>query len=728
MKAVDIPRNDNGFPFRDSKLPIAERVADLCGRLTLEEKCAELLHKAPGVERIGLPSYTWWGECLHGVASAGVATVFPQAIGLAAMFNEALMYRIADVISTEARAKHHEFVREGERRHYTSLTMWSPNINIFRDQRWGRGHETYGECPYLTSRLGVAFCRGLQGDDEKYLKVVATPKHYCVHSGPEPERHSFNARISKKDLYETYLPAFHACVTEAKAHSVMGAYNRVNGHVCCGSDYLLNGILRRDWGFDGFVVSDCWAIKNFHEEHKITENAVKSAAYAIKGGCDLNCGCIYEKLMEAVKQGLVTEADVDRAFSRLMTARMRLGMFDPPEEVAYARIPYEVNDCAEHRELAREAARQSLVLLKNDGILPLSREIRSIAVFGPNAYDVGVLRGNYAGWNGEFVTPLDGIRRAVSGATKLWYSQGCHIHNPSIIFGDNQVAEAAGMARRADVAVLFLGLNTHLEGEQQDISNHCAGGDKHNLKLPESQQRLLKAVQATGVPTVICLVSGSALHPGAAALKAAGAVLQAWYPGEEAGTAIAEVLFGEFSPAGRLPITFPASDEQQPDFRDYNMAGRTYRYLQEKPLYPFGYGLSYTTFAYTDLRLSAPTIAACGAVEVSVRVANTGKMAGDEVVQLYLRDLEASVAVPNHDLRAFRRIHLAPGESARVEFELTARDFSLIDNDGNRALEPGRFTVFVGGQQPDDRSHELTGRACLQQTIELTGERQVIPY
>lgn len=728
MKPSSTTEETANYPFRDPSLPIAERVADLCGRLTLEEKCLELLHKAPGVARVGLPSYTWWGECLHGVASAGVATVFPQAIGLAAMFNEDLMHRIADVISTEARAKHHEFVREGERRHYTSLTMWSPNINIFRDQRWGRGHETYGECPYLTSRLGVQFCKGLQGDDPKYLKVVATPKHYCVHSGPEPERHTFNARVSQKDLYETYLPAFHACVTEAKAYSVMGAYNRVNGHVCCGSDYLLNGILRKDWGFDGYVVSDCWALVNFHKDHKITENDVKSAAYAIKGGCDLNCGCVYEKLMEAVKQGLVSEEEVNLPFSRLMTARMKLGMFDPPEKVAYAQIPYEVNDCAEHRDLAREAARQSLVLLKNDGILPLSKKIRSIAVFGPNAYDVGVLRGNYAGWNGEFVTPLDGIRRAVSSATKLWYSQGCHIHNPSIIFGDNQVAEAAGMARRADVAVLFLGLSTQLEGEQQDISNHCAGGDKHNLKLPESQQRLLKAVQATGVPTVICLVSGSALHPGAEALDAAGAVLQAWYPGEEAGTAIAEVLFGDLSPAGRLPITFPASDEQQPDFKDYNMAGRTYRYLQEKPLYPFGYGLGYTEFAYSDMRLGAPTIAAGGTVEVSVQVTNTGKMAGDEVVQLYLRDLEASVAVPNHDLRGFRRIHLKPGESPRVVFELKAWDFSLIDNDGKRVLEPGQFTVFVGGQQPDERSRELTGRACLQQTIELTGERQRIPY
>jgi len=715
------------FDFTNPDLPMEERVADLISHMTLEEKCLELLHKAPGVERIGLPSYTWWGECLHGVACAGIATVFPQAIGLAAMFNEELMFKVADTISTEARAKHHEFVREGERRHYTSLTMWSPNINIFRDQRWGRGHETYGECPYLTSRLGVQFCKGLQGDHPDYLKVVATPKHYCVHSGPEPDRHHFNARVSKKDMYETYLPAFHACITEAKAHSIMGAYNRVNGHVCCGSDYLLNEILRKDWGFDGFVVSDCWAIKNFHEDHKITQNDVKSAAYAIKGGCDLNCGCIYEKLMAAVEQGLVTEEDINLPLTRLMTARMKLGMFDPPERVEYAQIPYEVNDCDEHRELAREAARQSMVLLKNDGILPLKKDINSIAVIGPNAYNVDVLRANYAGWSGKFVTPLGGIRDAASSSTKVWYSAGCHIHSPSIVKGDNQVAEAKSMARRADVAVLVLGLDTSLEGEQQDISNHCAGGDKPSLALPESQQRLLDGVLSTGTPTVVVVVSGSALDL-TQIDRDCNAVIQAWYPGEEAGTAVAEVLFGDCSPAGRLPITFPSSEEHIPDFKDYSMANRTYRYLTEKPLYPFGYGLSYTDFEYRDLRVDKVQFGVDDTVTVSVTVANVGSMDGDEVVQLYVRDQEASVIVPQHDLRGFKRVHIKQGMEETVSFTLDAKAFSLINNDGKRILEPGTFTILVGGQQCDERSSELTGKTCLSVEVECVGESQEMAY
>jgi len=716
-------------PFQNPELSIEARVDDLVSRLTLEEKTGQMLHASPAIPRLGIPAYNWWNECLHGVARAGIATVFPQAIGLAAMWNEPLLRRVAEVIADEARAKHHEYLRQGDHGMYKGLTFWSPNINIFRDPRWGRGHETYGECPYLTGRLGVAFCQALQGDHPKYLKLVATPKHFAVHSGPEGLRHSFDAKASPKDLRETYLPAFFECVTEAKAHSVMAAYNRTNGEPCCASPTLLERILREEWGFDGYVVSDCWAIKDFHENHHVTRTAAESAALGVKAGCDLNCGCTYEHIGAAVAEGLVTEAEIDVCVKRLFRARMLLGMFDPPERVPFASIPYEVNDSPEHRKLALEAARQSIVLLKNDGVLPLSRDIGSIAVIGPNAHDHHVLRANYFGIASHSVTPLDGIRAAVSKQTKVWYTDGCkHLGtNTDGVGRDGNLSEAVSLAQRADVVVLCLGLSAEIEGEQGDAGNSEAAGDKVDLALTGLQQRLLEEVAALGKPTILVLLAGSPMSITWAQDHAA-AVVDAWYPGEEGGTAIADVLFGAYNPGGRLPVTFPRSIADVPEFTSYDMQGRTYRYLQKEPLYPFGYGLSYTRFEYADARVSRARFGAGDDVEISATVKNTGERAGDEVVQLYLKDLEASCRVPHHSLRGFQRITLAPGESRRVTFHLTPRDLSLIDDAGRRVLEPGRFRASIGGSQPDPRSVALTGQAPLAVEFELTGDRTELPY
>jgi len=720
------------LPFWNADLPPERRLDDLLGRLSLEEKAAQLLHAAPAIPRLGIPAYNWWNEGLHGVARAGLATVFPQAIGLAAMWSASRLQQVATVVADEARAKHHEYLRQDDRGMYKGLTIWAPNINIFRDPRWGRGHETYGECPYLTARLGVAFCRGLQGDDPRYLKTVATPKHFAVHSGPEGLRHGFDAVVSAKDLRETYLPAFQACVTEAKAESVMAAYNRVNGEACPASDTLLGRILREEWGFGGYVVSDCWAIRDLHESHGVTRTPEQSAARALRAGCDLNCGCTYERLPAALAAGLLSEADLDRAVRRLFRARLRLGMFDPPARVPYASIPYEVNDCDAHRALARATARESMVLLKNDGTLPLPRQLRSIAVIGPNAHDGQILLANYFGQPSRTVTPLDGVRAAVSPATKVWYAEGCRrqgLEQDGLQRAGN-LSEAVSVAQRADAVLLCLGLSADIEGEQGDAGNSEAAGDKVDLALPGLQPRLLQEIVALGKPTVLVVLAGSALdlrwaheHPGV------GAILYAWYPGEEGGAALADLLFGDVSPAARLPVTFPAALQDVPPFTSYAMAGRTYRYLDpaRPPLYPFGYGLSYARFAYAALALSAARLEAGQALRVSATVTNTGHCLADEVVQLYLTDVEASCAVPHHSLRGFTRLSLAPGESRAVAFELQARDLAIVDDHGHRVLEPGRFRVFVGGSQPDGRSRALTGQAPLCAEFEVTGQRLDLP-
>jgi len=717
--------------FWDPELSVSERVSDLLSRLTPAEKAAQMRHEAPPVPRLGIPAYNWWNECLHGVARAGTATVFPQAIGLAASFDANLMSEVARAISDEARAKHHAYAAEGDHGYYKGLTFWSPNINIFRDPRWGRGHETYGECPFLTAKLGVSFVHGLQGDDARYLKLVATAKHFAVHSGPEGLRHGFDAKVSDKDLFETYLPAFAALVNDGGVVSVMTAYNRVNGEPASASSTLLQRILRESWGFSGYVVSDCWAIRDIHEQHQVTTGPVESAAAAVKAGCDLNCGCTYEHLPAALEQGLLSEAELDLSVGRLFEARIRLGMFDPAARVPFSSIPFDVVDSPEHRRLARRAAQQSLVLLKNDGVLPLTPQLRSLAVIGPNADAPLVLWGNYSGTASHTVTPLDGIRQRLPVGAKLYYAEGCKVQGTELATcaPHGNLTEAVMLAKRADVTVLVLGLNAQIEGEQGDAGDSEAAGDKLDLELPGLQQQLLEAVVAVGKPVVVVLVAGSALAVNFAE-QHASAIVQAWYPGEEGGSALADVLFGDVSPAGRLPVTFPRSLADVPAFEDYAMRGRSYRYLGAAPLFPFGFGLSYTRFVYSQLELSAAEarVADDLQLELSVTVANAGGRASDEVVQLYVKDLQSSVPVPHHELRGVERLHLAAGAARRLTFQLTAKSLSLIDNAGTRQLEPGAFRLFIGGSQPDARSVALLGSAPLSADLVLTGAPLRLPY
>lgn len=700
----------------DVNLPIAQRVNSLIEQMTLQEKVSQMLHESPAIERLAVPEYNWWNECLHGVARAGVATVFPQAIGMAATWNTELVHKVATAISDEARAKHHEALRNGNRGQYFGLTYWTPNINIFRDPRWGRGHETWGECPWLTARMGVAFVQGLQGDDPNYLKLVATPKHYAVHSGPENERHGFDAIASPKDLRETYLPAFKATVQEAKAVSIMGAYNRTNGEVCCGSPTLLQKILRDEWGFDGYVVSDCGAICDFHQHHKVTRDAAESAALAVNNGCELCCGKTYDHLLDAVQRGLLSEETIDRAVGRLMSARFRLGMFDPPERVLYASIPASVNDSAEHRELARRAARESIVLLKNEnGLLPLKKTgMKQICVVGPNAGAMDVLLGNYNGLNPRLVTVIEGICGKVGPGTAV------HWYNGASLSGDSTAGfnMALIFASQADVIVAVMGLAPRLEGEEGDTADSDGGGDRRHLDLPGVQEEFLKQLHATGKPVVLVLLNGSALAVNWAAQNIP-AILTAWYPGEEGGNAVADVLFGDYNPAGRLPVTFYKSLEQVPEFRNYSMAERTYRYFTGKPLYPFGHGLSYTEFQYADLNIAPSRSHASDPITVSVNVTNTGERAGDEVVQLYLSDATSPVKTPIRQLAGFRRIHLQPGETQRVQFALKPAQFARTYEDGRQVVEPGRFNLSIGGSQPLASEQDAWEAAeCLTASVE----------
>lgn len=695
--------------YANPAFSFAERVSDLVNRMTLEEKVSQMGNESPAIERLGIPAYNWWNEALHGVARAGIATVFPQAIGLASTWNPDLIYRMAEAISDEGRAKHHDAVRRGWRSLYTGLTFWSPNINIFRDPRWGRGQETYGEDPYLTSRLGVNFVRGIQGTDPRYLKAVATPKHYAVHSGPEKDRHHFDARVSQRDLRMTYLPAFEACIVEGQAASIMGAYNRVNGEASCASPTLLQEILRGEWGFEGYVVSDCGAIDDIYTGHRMVNTPAEAAALAVKNGCDLECGCTYNiachyqrRLVDAVKKGLLTEDDLNRSVERLLMARFRLGMFDPDDQVPYAQIPYSVVDSPEHRELALEVARQSLVLLKNeDGLLPLDKaSLKSIAVIGPNADETLVLTGNYMGTPAEPVFVLAGIRALVSADTEVIYARGCEIVDAA----QSGFAEAVEAAKKSQVAVMVMGLSQQLEGEEGQTEGNPRGvrsrGDRETLDLPPVQEQLLQAVYETGTPIILVLINGSAVAINWAA-EHVPAILEAWYPGQAGGTAVAEALFGLTNPGGRLPVTFYRSVSDLPAFDDYSMENRTYRYFTGQPLYAFGYGLSYTEFTYRNLQITPERVKAGDPVSVQVEVENTGQRPGDEVVQLYLKDVEASLPVPLLQLQGFSRIRLSPGEKQTVQFTVTAAQMSFADEDGKWVLEPGEFQVWVGGQQPD---------------------------
>ncbi|MBW8323941.1 MAG: glycoside hydrolase family 3 C-terminal domain-containing protein [Prolixibacteraceae bacterium] len=826
------------FQFQNTNLSTQERVESLLAEMTLEEKMAQMLYTSPAIPRLGIPEYNWWNECLHGVARAGYATVFPQSITIAASWDTGLINQVASVISDEARAKHHEFARRGLRKIYQGLTFWSPNINIFRDPRWGRGHETYGEDPYLTGQMGTQFVKGLQGDDPNYLKVVATAKHFAVHSGPEPSRHVFDARVSERDLRETYLPAFRSLIVDGGVYSIMGAYNRFRGEACCASPEL-SGILRNEWGFKGYIVSDCWAIADIWQYHKIAKDEAEAAAMAVKTGTDLECGNTYKALPEAYKRGLITEKDLDVCVGRLLTARMKLGMFDPDEKVAYAQIPFSVNDNPAHDQLARVAAQKSIVLLKNtNNTLPLKKNLARIAVIGPNADEIESLWGNYNGIPSHPVTVLQGIKNKVAPQTEVIYALGSELADgvsklvpiPSIyletedgkqgalgeyfannklegkplftrvddnvdfywesgspdlrlpvdnfsirwttylkvpqtgdyeigiwsmpnfkiycddkeiIGGDNEhhafhsqkkltleagkryklvfdyknyhgdgtasllwatpqpnmLEQAVETAQKADAVVLVLGLNQRLEGEEMPIQvDGFKGGDRTHLNLPKTQEKLMEAIKSTGKPVVLVLLNGSALSINYAA-ENMDAILTAGYPGQQGGNAVADVLFGDYNPAGRLPVTYYKSVDQLPAFENYDMEGRTYRYFRQTPIYPFGFGLSYTRFGYADLNI--PAEAKVGdPITVSVTVTNKGERDGEEVVQLYITDEKASSPRPIRQLEGFKRIALKKGESKKVEFTLEPRQLSMINDKDKQVIEPGYFTISVGGEQP----------------------------
>lgn len=857
MIACSVHQDRVAFPFQDTTLDIDTRVEDLVARLTLEEKIGQMMHNAPAIERLGIPAYNWWSEALHGVARAGLATVYPQAIGLAATWDEDLMFQVATSISDEARAKHHDFARNGKRFIYQGLTFFSPNINIFRDPRWGRGQETYGEDPYLSGRMGVQFVRGMQGDDPEYFKTIATVKHFAVHSGPEPERHSFDAKTSRRDLLDMYVPQFEMGIREGKAYSLMCAYNRYNGEACCGSDKLLNQMLREEWEFEGYVVSDCWAVSDIYQFHKLVDTPEEAAALAVKSGTELECGETYQTLTKAVEKGLITEKEIDVAVKKLFKARFRLGLFDPPAKVKYASIPYDVVDSEPHRALALDAARKSIVLLKNDPfsgnpVLPLKGDLKRIAVIGPNADQWLMLLGNYNGVPSDPVTPLEGIRKKFPDAEVL-YAQGCELAkgmpmfnvipatalshddepglqveffhgagfnsehvfverhetldanwrdkaprddmdndgfsvrwtgdlspdvtaeyqlgvittcntelylNDSLIaetvyhtfdeYGDprlvksspirleagkkyrirveaiesyadaqvqlvwarpqpNLKEEAIRVARDADVVLMFMGLTARMEGEEMDIAiEGFRGGDRTRVDLPQTQQDLIRSIQALGKPVVLVLLNGSALAVNWAD-KNVPAILEAWYPGQAAGDAIADVLAGDYNPAGRLPVTFYRSEKDLPPFEEYQVSTQTYRYFPGEVLYPFGYGLSYTTFSYSDLELEENQQAG-DSVRVSVRLKNTGSLDGDEVVQVYVSHLNAPVRVPIRSLQAFDRIHLKAGEERAVTFVLPPAAFSLIDANDERVVLPGEFEISVGGGQPKARGSNAISR------------------
>jgi beta-glucosidase len=685
-------RTPGGELFRDARRAAAERAADLVARMSRDEKVAQLMTDAPAIPRLGVPAYDWWNEALHGVARAGVATVFPQSIGLAATFDVPLIGRVATAVSDEARAK--DNLAQGRRQggRYHGLTFFSPNLNIFRDPRWGRGQETFGEDPMLTGAMGVAFIAGMQGDDPRWLKTVATAKHFAVHSGPEADRHAFDARVSPHDLADTYLPQFEAAVRGGRVASVMAAYNRVNGQPCAANPGLLGETLRRSWGFDGYVVGDCGAVGDIFAGHHAAPTREAAAAAALRAGTDLDCGADFAALTGALAQGLVADADVDRALVRLLTARVRLGMFDPPDAVPWSRLGAETVDAPAHRRLAREAAVKSIVLLENRGALPLGGAVKRLAIVGPTADDLQVLLGNYAGTPAAPVTLLAGVRRAARArGIAVRYARGATLAGSGRSIAE--VAEAVAAARRSDAVVAVLGLDPRLEAEEGESALNPAG-DRRELGLPGAQQRLLEALVATGKPVIVVLTGGSALAVPFASAHAA-ALLDVWYPGQAGGDALADVLFGDADPAGRLPVTFYRSVGDLPPFADYAMRGRTYRYLERAPLYPFGFGLSYTSFRYANLTVAADR------ASLSVDVQNVGTRAGDEVVQAYVVPRGAPAYAPRRWLAAFGRITLAPGERRTVWLSIPPEALTLVDERGVRRPLEGVIDIAVGGGQPD---------------------------
>lgn len=704
--------------YLDESLKDEERVKDLVSRMTLEEKASQLRYNAPAIKRLGIPFYNWWNEALHGVARAGAATVFPQPIGLAASFHDEFLEEIGDITATEGRAKYNEQQRQGDRGLYKGITFWSPNINLFRDPRWGRGHETYGEDPYLTSRMGVAYIKGLQGEGKR-LKSAACVKHFAAHSGPEKGRHSFNSVVSEKDLAESYFPAFEACVKDAKVEGAMGGYNRLNGEAACGSYHLIQEILREKWGFDGYYVSDCGAIKDFHMNHMITKTPAQSAALAIKSGCDLNCGAVYLHVLQAYEEGLVTEEEIDRAVTHVMMTRMRLGMFDASTE--YDEIPYEANDSREHHEAALKAAEESMVLLKNDGILPLKKEkLKTVAVIGPNADSREILKGNYNGTATEQYTILEGLRHELGDQVRIFYSEGCHLYRENVealAEGDDRISEAVSMAQRSDVVFLCLGLDARLEGEEGDANNSYAGADKKDLEFPDSQKHLMEAVCAVGKPVIFLISTGSAMNLSYAREKG-NAILQTWYPGQMGGIAAANLLFGKTVPSGKLPVTFYAPTQKLPDFENYSMENRTYRFMEGEALYPFGYGLSYGSFSYRDLWVETGDWDKKEKVKVKVKVKNTSSWDCWETVEIYVKLMGSPLAVPNYSLVQFQKVYLKAGEERALTLEVKTQCFQVVDQSGERKWDNTKTVIYAGTSQPDERSIFLTGQRPLALTVQ----------
>lgn len=695
-----------------------KQATELVEQMSIEELASQLRFDADEISRLDIPEYNWWNEGLHGVARAGVATVFPQAIGLGATFDEALLFQIGEAVSTEARAKYNENEKHEDRDIYKGITLWSPNVNVFRDPRWGRGHETYGEDPTLIARLGVAFIKGLQGDGE-YLRTAACAKHFAVHSGPEEKRHFFDAKVSMKELWETYLPQFEACVKEGQVEAVMGAYNRTNGEPCCAHSYLMDEVLRKQWGFEGHYVSDCWAIRDFHEQHKVTSRPEESVKLALERGCDVNCGCTYQKILNAYEEGLISKELLQKSAIRLFTTRFLLGMFD---ETEYDSIPYEVVECKEHIDLSVEAAHKSVVLLKNDGILPLNKErLKTIGVIGPNANSRAALIGNYHGTASRYVTVLEGIQDYVGDDVRVLYSEGCHLFLDQVeklAKADDRISEAMTVAEHSDLVILCLGLDESLEGEEGDTGNAYASGDKQDLHLPASQQRLLEIIAGMGVPFIVCMMAGSAMDLNLSDEKA-NAVLQTWYPGARGGKAVADILFGEVSPSGKLPVTIYRDLQGMPDFDDYSMKNRTYRFVEKAPLYPFGYGLNYADTQVIDAKLTDDVTYARikeQIVCVETRVANRGEFFAEDVLQIYVQ-VEASDEVPNPKLAAFKRVALAPGEEKTVTLEVPVKVFSVVNEEGHSVYTGTGADIYVGFGQPDERTEELTGKKSVKLRI-----------
>lgn len=691
---------------------------ELVAKMTLEEKASQLTYNSPAIKRLHIPSYNWWNEALHGVARAGCATSFPQAIGLAAIFDDEFLSKVAHVIATEGRAKYNESSKHGDRDIYKGLTFWSPNVNIFRDPRWGRGHETYGEDPYLSGRLGVAYINGLQGKG-KHMKAAACAKHFAVHSGPEDLRHEFDAKVTNKDLFETYLPAFEACVKIGKVEAVMGAYNRTNGEPCCGSYTLLQDILRDKWEFDGHVVSDCWAIKDFHMNHHVTSTPEESVALAMDSGCDLNCGNMYLYVLKAHKLGLVSEEAISLAAERLFTTRYKLGLFEKTE---YDDIPYEVVECKEHIELAIEAARKSVVLLKNDGILPVNKEVvKTIGVIGPNANSRLVLKGNYYGTSSRYITLLEGIQDEVGEDVRILFAKGCDLtksKTENLAMEHDRIMEAVTVAQHSDMVILCLGLDETIEGEEPDEGNAYGSGDKIDLELPKVQKQLLEKITNTGKPVIFCLMAGSAINL-SFAKDNCNAVLQAWYPGARGGKAVADLIFGHGSPSGKLPITFYDSLENLPEFTDYSMTNRTYRYRKDEVLYPFGYGLTYGKVICKSANIVS-TIQENKDILVEVSVENQGDYGTEDVIQCYLKDLESKYAVPNYSLCGFRRIQLEAKERKKITVSIPYNSLTVVNEEGDRIIDSSRFTLYIANCQPDAISTKLVGSQPLKLTIELS--------